>query len=395
MAKKEVGAGVNVESDLHGLTPKGRESRLEFAQRVIAAERAAVPVVPEIEEIVEGVDPFVDLWSTLDDDDVVSLRRISPTSMVGPVGETIDIKGHLEDLPPGSTIEYVKLKYGGGTYYVQRRNGNKFLGLKKLVVSGPPRCPDVAVAALSQAAPDVVVGVDVDGVPQGGTDAQWEASISRLMATKALLSEGSGGVNADLLKLVLESRGPSITELVGQMGSLVTGVRDMLPSNGGGGGGGGLLDLGGKLLDAVSKLADRGAPVARPGVVIPSAPVRALPESGAGEETQSLKENGGPMAQQFTMKEVAGAAIGNLIAAFQLEPPKEPARVVTLLDGVLGLDKEVRIGLAKYEDLLFDMAEAQLVDLFAEIPERRAEFAIYFERIFTSFTDAEREVISL
>lgn len=382
------------EKDLHGLTPNTGESPALFARRVVAAEREAYTPDPDaVPDDGSGVDPFAEIWGDADSDQVVMLRRISPVAMNDPnTGESISIKGYLEDLPPGITFSYVQKKHGGGLYYIQRREGNKFKGLKKIEISGPPRCPGGAGAGVSAVASSLPGGgAEFEGVPVAGSNLEWEQTLSRLMATKKILSDDNQSVNTELMKMLLDSRGPSLTELIGTMGTVINGVREMVPN--GDNSGAGLMDIGVKLLDTVQTLVNKksAAPV-RPGRVITGKPI-ALPDNSTVQNAES--EEVETMAPKTDVRQVASVAISNLIAGFQLDPPKEPARMVSMLDNILGLDKETRGGLKDYRDQLFDMAEVQLSDYFIDLPEKRAEFSTYFELVFSMFVDLEREVKTL
>ena len=392
MAAEKTGTDQSAGS-FHGLRPKRGESAKEFALRTIEADRQARPIPTDVEIIAQGVDPLPSVWEEAEPDDVVQLRRVTPVTMVNSkTGETIQIKGFLEDIPPGCTLAYVQQKYGGGLYFVQRRSGNTFLGLKRIEISGPPRCPEEpgAPEAAATEAP-AGGGAVVDGVNLDGSNAQWEATMQRLIATKKLLSDDGSQINETLLKLLIESRGPSVIDLVGQMGSVISGVRDMLPQ--GDGGGTGLMDLGGKLLDTVRHLSDKRSRAPGPGRIASNPQTLALPAAGQ-VETNNRKEPEA-MPEKPDTKTIAGVAIANLIAAFQLDPPKEPERVVVMLDNVLGLDRETRAGLVQHRDLLFDMAETQLSEYFADLPEKRAEFTTYYGQVFDSFTDPAREAVTL
>ena len=377
----------------HGLRPKRGESAKEFALRAVEADRQARPIPTDVEVIAQGVDPLPSVWEEADADDVVQLRRVTPVTMVNSVtGETIQIKGYLEDIPPGMTLPYIQKKYGGGLYFIQRRTGNRFLGLKRIEISGPPRCPEESGApeAAATEAP-AGGGAVIDGVDIGGSNAQWEATMQRLLATKKLLSD-DGSINEMLLRLLMENRGPSVTDLVGQMGAVISGVREMLPQ-GDGGGGTGLMDLGGKLLDTVKHLADKRSPAPGPGRIASNPQTLALPAAGQVETTNGKEPEA--MPDKPDTKTIAGVAIANLIAAFQLDPPKEPERVVVMLDSVLELDRETRAGLVQHRELLFDMAETQLSEYFENLPGKRAEFSTYYDQVFTSFTDPGREAVTL
>lgn len=344
-------------------------------------------------QVIDELDPFAELFQDAGENDVVILRRTQPVTMTNPsTGESVTIAGYLEDLHPGraSYFSYVKEKYGGGTYYIQRRNGNRFLALKSVQVSGPPRCPELS--APGGALPVGQVD-DIEGVNMSGDDRQWESSMRRLIATKKLLdSDGPGQINAQLLELLISQRQQNPLDLITQIGSVVSAVKDVLPQESRSGGTT-LLDLGAELFSTVKELAAK-----RAGGERPSAPPRvsaslALPVESPGDAETS--ENKDSKAMVMDQRQIAQIAIQQVIAGFSLSPPKEPDRVVTTLDNALRLDKDGRAKLDPYRAVLFDLAEMELVESFEAQPEKRAEFTTYFNSIFESYINPEREMLLL
>jgi hypothetical protein len=99
------------------------------------------------------------------------------------------------------------------------------------------------------------------------------------------------------------------------------------------------------------------------------------------------KDNVNPLNEY----QVGMAMVGEVCKAFRLDPPKEPARVVAMLDQMFRLDKTSRARLQAVKESGYDIAENQLVDLFEENPDLRQEFKRYYYELFDLFTDANRE----
>ena len=97
----------------------------------------------------------------------------------------------------------------------------------------------------------------------------------------------------------------------------------------------------------------------------------------------------------MSMREVAAVAVAHVIAGFRLDPSKDPVRVVGVIDQVLQFtDLSERQKLNPYRDILFDMAENDLAEDFAdgEGGELRAKFKDYFNAIFDEYTREDRQV---
>lgn len=100
--------------------------------------------------------------------------------------------------------------------------------------------------------------------------------------------------------------------------------------------------------------------------------------------------------EPMSMREVVTAGVAQIIAGFRLVPPKEPARVVGVIDQVLQLaDSAARKTMNPYRDILFDMAEAELSDDFADddTGELRTKFKVYFDAVFDEYVREDREVL--
>jgi len=172
--------------------------------------------------------------------------------------------------------------------------------------------------------------------------------------------------------------------------------------HGGGGGEGGEVNGWTILNTALDKAGDvisnlvrnNGAgPRPRPMVRRPVVPVDsqrpALPEPDGSDNTNPNPES--EAVEPMNDLQVGMAMIGEIVKAYSLDPPKEPARVVRMLDQMFRLEKAQRARIVGWKDTAFDIAENQLSDLFAEVPDRRAAFAEWFDQVFDSFTDSTRE----
>lgn len=85
--------------------------------------------------------------------------------------------------------------------------------------------------------------------------------------------------------------------------------------------------------------------------------------------------------------------LGELIKAFRLVPPKEPKRVVTMLDHLFALTKEQRAEMTAMREVGLDIAENQLIEDFVEDASLREKFAAYYTEVFDLYTNPEREAV--
>lgn len=82
--------------------------------------------------------------------------------------------------------------------------------------------------------------------------------------------------------------------------------------------------------------------------------------------------------------------LGELIKAFRLDPPKEPKRVVAMLDHLCNPTKDERVHMKALREVGLDIAENQLAEDFAEDASLREKFAAYYLSVFDLYTDLER-----
>lgn len=351
------------------------------------AEEAGTVVDVALPESKNSIDEFADLFESTDGIPfVVRLFRKEPE-----VWQGITIKGYLCELEPGTTLDAIKKRYGGGCYNVDKRDlRGHFIARHSFEIS--PFIPKVeddngrrstAVIPLSEQPMIDVQGVKI---PVGQTEAiqqlvLWTKAVnvmfpqtldpnSQLLATLIDIVREKSAPPGDPLDLLAKLRmavpeiferpsdGSSLysvlQEAIRQAGSVLTGAR-VLPGKA-------------KLLQGTPSRVGKADPV-------------------SSELTPNNEE---PMADNTLM-----LMLGEVIKAFRLDTPKEPHRVVAMLDLLFPMKKEDRVKIKQVRETAFDIAENQLVEDFAENPELREQFQQYYDQVFDSFVDPERVVASL
>lgn len=359
----------------------------------------AVPVVSgaiegnSLAEIVDDFDALVDNAQA----GIIELLRLEPPTDYNGVR----IRGFLQNLPPGSTKQWIKDTYGGGRYrIIQRDSAKRIVKSTDLEVAGSPVPASVPVQrkdaagdpSLSETilpAPAGPPTVNVQGVPLG-VDMQtfWlyllQATIAERMLSRREL---------DPMK-ILEIMTRQQTMQAGGVGDQIKATRELMefvremslaePVEGDGS-----PDYIALLTNLLGALANKaGAPAARRPVIgesvgkeirKPSLPgpaaISAAPETGTVEsDERSMDKN---MLLQ--------TAINQIVAGFSLNPPKEPDRLIAVLKMNIPPLPVVIEAITPMREQIFDQIEMQLADLFGELPEKRTEFADYFAKVFDGY----------
>jgi len=370
----------------------------------------AIPAedIPVASVFVPEEEPQPDDWAEFfaDEQDgnvIVQLQRISPDIVIqdAETGAEIRTAGYCEDLPSGLTSyrAYIKHRYGGGTYRVQKRVAGRITKQRYEHIQGKP--------ILDQPVPETSVveplpSEHVDGVDIGGTDDQWMKRMERLLSMKKILEPSAPTPAIDhnllrtLLNVIIEQKTPDPVAQVQMMASLISSVKELIPDQSSGASMTDILNTG---LKTVGQLL-----ISSPRRTLPigSTPVLDRPQVGnnvdmssVSNDQQITKERIDQMSQAPQIRELAGLAIQTIVTCFRLEPPKPAERVVPMLDSSLGMTKEQRSDLLTYKQVLFDLAEAQLEEDFSSESQKRPEFKSYFEAIFSEFVRADREVLTL
>lgn len=343
---------------------------------------------PALWSDVDEVDPFLGLF---DNQEVtkVEIYRLEPQYLNG-----VDISGFLDNVNPGDDLQAIKAKFGGGRYkLVKRLNSGKFGQQAFLRISGSPITKPVATPSTTTGG-EPVTQVEIEGVPFsiGGEDKQFFKELQRVLLLKKLLAEpATPDINTVLLQHVLTS-GRNDKSPLETINEIKTAAETL--GIAGAGGETNILDLVNQGLKTLQTLAVKSGPGKAP------APVRlpAAPRPNAGlitdktpveqpENNETHNESG----EEMTTKEMAHVAVSLVVQGFRLAPPKEPTRIVALLDSQLGLNLKQRAALVAWKETLFDLAEIELSGDFEDVPEKRAEFERYYNEVFDLYVEPERE----
>jgi len=379
-----------------------KDPRLDCEGGQVAASSTAddILVEPDLEK-----DDWAEFFSGEDGENVVvQLQRVSPDVFITDPDTGIESRtgGYCEDLPRGlrSYQEWIKTRYGGGIYRVQKRVSGVIRKQRMIHIQGSPLLGPPA-KHLAPSAPSLPPE-QYENVNIGGSTDEWESRMVRLLAMKKLLADppapppiGMDLVNT-LLTFLIEQKSPDPISQIQTFATLATAVKDLMPEQ----------QTGSTMVDVINSA------VKTVGQLIVRAPRASLPRGFAsdrprlnagkntGADTGQLSnhtqgqevEN---MPEEISRRELAGIAIQNIVTAFRLQPPKEPERVVAMLDSALNMDADQRNQMIPFKNVLFDLAENQMEEDFAANPESREEFKGYFYKVFDQFVQADREVTSL
>lgn len=376
---------------------------------VVALPEDDLPVdSPTVDE--EGAEAQRDDWAEFfteetDGNVVVQLQRTSPDIVIQDpeTGAEIRTAGYCEDLPAGlpSYQNYIKRRYGGGTYRVQKRVAGRIAKQRYVHIQGKPVLeppPPDPLTPSNQALP----AEEFDGVNIGGSDGEWMRRMERLIAMKKVLAEPAPpptidqGLLQTLLNVLIEQKTPDPVAQVQTVTSLIASLKEITPESNTGAS---MTDI---LNTAVKTVGQLLVSSPRKALPVGSIPVIHRPQAGKSvannavpDGQQTTQEEIDQMSQTPQIRELAGLAIQTIVTNFRLRPPKAADRVVAVLDSSLGMDKEQRAGLLPFKQVLFDLAEAQLEEDFSAEIERRESFQAYFDAVFDDFVRPDREVVAL
>jgi hypothetical protein len=365
------------------------------------------------------VDPFSYIFQDYQqDENKVTIMRLEPAELDG-----VKLSGYMADLVPGVDEAYIKTRWGGGKYLIQRRqkSNGQIIATRTLEVAGLPKVkPITPPSAEGAGAPasggfDVPLSVDVGGVevPLRGFGDDLQRIKEVALFTKALehIFPKPADPNAALLELVISGRnsGPNLLD---QVEGLKT-VMELVQAGGGGGdaAGGNFYDLMKSVIEQAGKIITSGKmpggqPGLDPGKRLGLSPVESLGDPSnitditggkTGAEPSQPPESG---AVSMGQRELMMMVVGQIVAAFRLQPPRSPAELVPMLDQVLQItDAGARSALhAQVGALVKGFAESELVndwsDPEVEIGDRET-FNKWLDEVFQEYTRADREVVLL
>lgn len=358
----------------------------------------------------EEIETQGDDWAEFFADDaagnvVVQMQRILPNVTITDPETGVEIRtaGYCEDLPPGlpSYQEYIKRRYGGGTYQVQKRVAGRIAKQRYVHIQGKPIL-EQPPAEIPSPASDPLPPEIVDDVNIGGTDGEWMRRMERLLAMKKVLAEPAPPPAIDqnllqtLLSFLIEQKTPDPVAQVQTVASLIASLKEITPETSTGASMTDILNTAVKTVGQLLVSSPRRAlPVGSlPVVHRPNASkVAGAPVASNGQQT--TQEEIDQMSPEPQTRELAGLAIQTIVNSFRLEPPKPADRVVAMLDSSLGMNKEQRAELLPFKQVLFDLAELQLEEDFSAESQRRESFQAYFDAAFDDFVRPDREVQAL
>lgn len=376
----------------------------------MALPEDAVPVGEPSVDQGKDVEPQPDDWAEFfveeaEGNVIVQMRRILPDITVHDPETGADIRtaGYCEDLPPGlsSYQDYIKRRYGGGTYQVQKRVAGRIAKQRNVLIQGKPILDQPPTEPLSPASDPLPTEI-VDDINIGGTDGDWMRRMERLMAMKKVLAEPAPPPSIDqgllqtLLTFILGQKTPDPLTQVQTVTSLIASLKEITPETSTGAS---VTDI---LNTAVKTVGQLLISSPRKALPVGSLPVIHRPQIGKppgappfSDGQQTTPEEINQMSQTPQTRELAGLAIQTIVTSFRLQPPIPVDRVVAMLDSSVSMSKEQRAELLPFKQVLFDLAETQLEEDFSAEVKKRESFQAYFYAVFDEFVRPDREVVAL
>lgn len=348
-------------------------------------------------------DPFAALFSDWPSDGSVycELSRLTPE-----IHQGVTIKGYLEKLYPGHDLDYIRNRYGGGRFKLNKKDDatKQIMRTWTIDISGPPKIPTdekeppvtTPTAELDNQA-DLFPKVKVAGVQIPITrDMERLKEILLFIKTVEAVFPTPRDYNAELIELLKDRYAqPPQDNTLEKIIQLREAFPEMFNNDGKGD-----ISWPGVVLEGLKTTQEilttpgvrRRGPIgkivgARPGI----SPGKTAPES-----VQNPNLNPQTGVESMSMRDLALAAVAQVVASFRLRPTKAPERVVKALDMTLQLVKpDERQQIESYRETLFDMAENELVNDFEENEILRAEFETYYNQVFDLYVKPDRAVTVL
>ena len=357
------------------------------------------------------IDPFAALFAGFDPDQhYVNVTRLEPKEFQG-----THIRGYLERILPGVDEEYLKDRFGGGKFMLQKKNNDDhvIVATRFLEIAGLPKVPlPVASAPTDEEAghdPILLTIGDVK-IPYSENLATMERMMILVKALKAAFPEPPD-INETLMKLVLERpQSPDMLDTIYKLKE----VSEVFHQKGGGGEGlygvistaidqaGGVIQkmmtpglakfpVAGRVPGRVAGPTMDSRPVNGSGRVAPITDIR--PGEQPATETENPEQEAGIMSQQ----QVVLAIASTVVKCWRLVPPMEVKKVVNLIDMMLQQDQAApRAALVtQYSETVTDVAETELVEDWTD-PEttvgNRDAFGEFSKAIFEEYGRPDREV---
>lgn len=361
------------------------------------------------------IDPFAALFAGFDPDQhYVNVTRLEPKEFQG-----THIRGYLERILPGVDEEYLKDRFGGGKFMLQKKNNDDhvIVATRFLEIAGLPKVPlPVASAPTDEEAGHDPVVVNIGGVKMPYTEniAIMERMMLFVKALNAAFREPPD-INETLMKLLVER--PQQPDMLDSIHKLKD-VSELFHQKGGGGDGmygviqtaiaeaGGVIQK--MLTPGLAKIPVAGRRAGPGGGPSPGLTLAARPVNGSGRvapitdirpgeqptaETENPEQETDTMSQQQAILAIAST----IVKCWRLDPPLEVNKVVNLIDMILNLaDAAPRAALVtQYSGTVTDICETELVEDWTD-PEttvgKRDAFGEFCKAIFEEYGRPDREV---
>lgn len=356
-----------------------------------------------VDELAEaGLDSFRELFEGAPEDKVrVVLRRVTPESWTDPItGEPVPIRGYCEQLPPGlpDYEGYIKVRYGGGTFFVSKMVNGVYRANRKLQIAGAPVVNSPRQGAVQTGAERALSGDStvVEGVPIGGDDTAFERRMERVLAIKKLFEPAPAApdINAVLLQYVLtQAGGSNPLESFRTYTEILEAAKGL--AGGDGGGGGDLMGVVSQALQLLGRLPARG------GARAPGAGTAGRPalQPQLPDQSQPVAEKGEQQPMTFDPRALLYQALEKVAEHYCFEPPTPPAEVVEMLDLIAPLPVEKRGAfVGPVQRGLMNLGKSTVAELLSE-RENAAELVAgwpeYFNQVLQLWCEPSRTPVEV
>ncbi len=372
------------------------------------------PPVEEEKPAVDWTDYMFNGYNA--DQDKVSLHRRSPKEYQG-----VRCAGWLDNLEPGIDEHYIRDNYGGGLFFLNKRNraNGQITATCAFEIPGFPKIS-------SAADPKTVEEDQGAGAPVmlkvGGSEVPFDGNLGRfgdfvlLMKSIEHAFPPKPDINTALLELALKREpAPDPLEMIRTLKEASTMFAGQSEA------GSNMIDLirdaigqAGPVIQAMMSPGVRRIARTAPGVVPGKETGKAaglLPVDTGGEagntvditpESRQTADGAQPINEEVTMsqRELILSVASTIVHCRKLQPPKDVAATIRMVDLILQQDDAViRKQLSdSYSEIILDICETQLAEEWNDpdsTVSNRAEFGEFFSELFVEYVRADRTVMVL
>ena len=379
-----------------------------------ADDKAPAPIVTEENQTIDWTDYMFNGYNA--DQDQISLYRRSPKEYQG-----VRTAGWLDNLEPGIDENYIRDNYGGGLFFLNKRNraNGQITATCAFEIPGFPKISSAANSKTAEedqgAGAPVMLKVGDSEVPFDGNLGRF-GDFVLLMKSIEHAFPPKQDINTALLELALR-REPAPDPL--EMIRMLKEASGLL---------GGQSEAGSNLYDLIRDGINQAGPVIQammspgirriartaPGVIPGKETGKAaglLPVDTGGEAgntvditpaSQQTADGAQPINEEAVMsqRESVLSVASTIVHCWKLDPPKDIAATIRMVDLILQqADAVVRKQLAEsFSEIILDVCETQLAEEWS-YPEssigKRPEFVEFFTKLFVEYAREDRRVVLL